>query len=97
MNAPAPPGSGSEGTVTAVSGRSLTISGGDYGTVRVELRSSADVYKDDGRVSHKDIKEGDKVHVSGSSADSIYLVVVNPEAQQASPPPWLIYGINRWS
>lgn len=64
-----------EGTVTAVSGRSLTISG-DYGTVRVELRSSADVYKDDGRVSHKDIKEGDKVHVSGSSADSIYLVVV---------------------
>lgn len=66
-----------EGTVTGVSGRALTISG-DYGTVRVELRSGAGIYEDGRRIHYGDIEEGDKIHVSGSSADSIYLVVVTP-------------------
>jgi hypothetical protein len=66
-----------EGTVTAVSdkNRTFTISG-EYGTVRVELLSTALVYKDGIWMSRSEIKVGDKVHVSGSSADSIYLVVV---------------------
>lgn len=64
-----------EGTVTAASGRSFTLSG-DYGAVRVELVSGADVYKGGGRVHYSQIEVGDRVYLAGSDADSIYLVVV---------------------
>ena len=65
------------GIVTAVSGRTITISG-DYGTLRAVTERDAIVYKDGEITSYQSIRNGDKVQLAGPSADLVNLVVCNP-------------------
>ncbi len=65
------------GTVTAVSGRAITISG-DYGTLRAVMEKDAIVYRDGGIASYQSVRNGDKVQLAGPSADLVNLVVCNP-------------------
>ncbi len=63
-----------EGTVTAVSGRNLTISG-EYGTLRAVIQSNAFICRNGEIAGYWEIQPGDRVHLAGSSADLIELVV----------------------
>jgi hypothetical protein len=63
-----------DGTITDVSDRTVTISG-DYGTLRVIVDKNAMVYKGGDIRSYTALAKGDKVVVSGWTANNIDLVV----------------------
>jgi hypothetical protein len=62
------------GTVMAVSDRTVTISG-DYGTLRVTVDKNAMVFKGGEIGGYSLLAKGDKVTVSGWTANNIDLVV----------------------
>lgn len=63
-----------DGTITAISNRTITVTG-DYGTLQVVVNKNAAVYKGGEIQTYSALAKGDKVMVSGYSADSIDLVV----------------------
>ena len=63
-----------DGTITDVSDRTVTISG-DYGTLRVTVDKNAMVYKGGDIRGYTALAKGDKVVVSGWTANNIDLVV----------------------